>query len=517
LNLDAYWDTTRNETVTAIVPAATLSGSLFPSTYLAAAAQAGESICGHAFPVSPANLSYRVSSPVDRTVIDGFDSSAHFEIGRATRLELAYSLSRARAFGAGFPFVPGSDLVAGSQIPQRPLHREAAKLTYALSRSTTFLASAEYHGSNNEVRVRPFTQLDLGARLASFTGDFTVAVQNVTNVDPGPFARFDPFPALATPRAPRTYSVRYRFALGKQGIDNATLLSPRFSAQNGFMYVEREFETVARTDWLAPETENSICGAEQIPQARLYADAIRAYDRQVQEALRADPQLKQLPDTTFDALTMSFVRNANGHAIRLHLEPSQARKIGPFMRCTRIHRGNYDDAVRLRLYVSRWQERETSRGIDLYYAPQAGVYSAPQGVDATGASERPMRIGLPARAPADPFAVDEKTCPVTYRPAVNDALRTLRNYITAVYAGGHPTTPEGFSISKHAAKSEPWLELRADDFAFSEALVTCVNAPDISSKDLAGRGLSGANFPSFNYAPSLGFYRLLLTFGEPKK
>jgi hypothetical protein len=37
--------------------------------------------------------------------------------------------------------------------------------------------------------------------------------------------------------------------------------------------------------------------------------------------------------------------------------------------------------------------------------------------------------------------------------------------------------------------------------------MTCVNAPTISLNDLATRGLSGANAPSIDYAPSLGFYR----------
>jgi hypothetical protein len=507
VNVDARRDVSRNATVNAIVPAGALSGSLFAGTYLAAAAQAGAANCGRPFAVSPANLFYRVSSPVDRIVVDGIDSSAALDIGRAVRLELAYSLSRARAFGTGFPFVSGSDVAAGSQIPQRPLHRESAKLSYALSRSTTILALANYHGSNNEYRVRPLASLDLGARFTSFTGDLTVGVQNVTNVDAGPFARFDPFPALATPIAPRTYSVRYRLALGKQGIDKAARLSPAFSMQGGFSFVPQDFESVARTDWLAPDKESILCGPEQLPQAQQYADAIRAYDRRIQEALRADPQLKEFPDVAFDALELSFVRNAGSYAIRLHLLPGRARKIDPFMRCARVHTGSYDDAMRLRLYAPTWQERE-GKGFALFYAPQAGVYFAPEGVNETRArGDRTLRTDLPARAPANPYAVDDSTCPATYRPAVQDTLLSLRNYITAVYAGGHPTAPEGFSITKHAAKSEPWLELRADDRVFGEAIVTCLNLPNVTPDELSARGLDGANFPSFDYAPSLGFYR----------
>ncbi|MDQ6941234.1 MAG: TonB-dependent receptor [Candidatus Eremiobacteraeota bacterium] len=505
-NVDAYREVSRNASVSAIVPAGALSGSLFAGTYLPAASQAGASNCGRPFPVTAANLFYRVSSPVDRIVNDGFDSSAQFDIGRAVRLEVAYSLSRARAFGSGFPFVAGSDLAAGSQIPLRPLHREEAKLTYALSRATSLFGLAHYDGSNNTYRARPLTTLDLAARFSSFTGDLTVAVQNVTNADAGPFARFDPFPTLATPAAPRTISVRYRLTLGKQGIDRAALLSAPFSQQGGFMFVPQPFESVARTDWLAPDKEGFLCGAEQLPQAKEYADAIRAYDARIQEALRADSQRKDFPGTSFGALDLSFVRNASGYAIRIKVRPGQGRKISPFMRCTRVHTGTYDEAQRLRLYAPTWQEHE-AQGFGFFYSPQAGIYFAPQGADATRTSEVEFRMGLPARAPANPFAIDEAACPATYRPGVQDALRTLKNYITAVYAGGHPTTPEGFSITKHAAKSEPWLELIADDRAFGEALFNCVHAPAIDLKDLAGRGLSGANFPSFDYAPSLGFYR----------
>ncbi|HWT07161.1 MAG TPA: hypothetical protein VN224_15455 [Xanthomonadales bacterium] len=507
VNIEARRDVSRNAAVNAVVPAGALAGSLFAGTYLSAASQAGAANCGRAFPVTAANLFYRVSSPVDRIVVDGFDSSAGFDIGRAVRLELAYSLSRARAFGTGYPFVPGSNVVAGSQLPERPLHRESAKLSYALSRSTTILGLANYYGSGNEYRVRPFTSLDFGARFTSFTGDLTVGVQNVTNAAAGPFARFDPFPALAVPFAPRTYGVRYRFALGRQGIDKAARLSPSFSMQGGFAFVPQPFETVARTDWLTPDKEGILCGAEQLPKAQQYADAIREYDRRIQGALRADPQLKEFPGITFDALELSFVRSGGSYAIRLHLLPGQGRKIGPFTRCARVHTGTYDDAMRLRLYAPSWQEQET-RGFALFYAPQAGIYFAPQGVNETRApAERTMRTGLPSRAPADPYAIDESTCPATYRAAVGDTLRTLRNYITAVYAGGHPVAPEGLAITKHAAKSEPWLELRADDRVFGEAIVTCVNLLNLNPDELAARGLDGANFPSFNYAPSLGFYR----------
>ncbi len=87
---------------------------------------------------------------------------------------------------------------------------------------------------------------------------------------------------------------------------------------------------------------------------------------------------------------------------------------------------------------------------------------------------------------------------------------------SAVYADGHPTVPVGFTVAKHAAKAEPWLELRADNRVFGDAIVTCLNAPNISPQNLTARGLAGANQPSFNYAPSLGFYRAAIFFTKNK-
>ena len=507
LAIDAYRDETRNDSVDAIVPGTALPASLFSPSYLVAASQTAAARCGAATALTPANTFYRVAAPVERTVHDGVDASADFAIGSALKLSLRYSLSRARAFGSGFPFSAASGLEPGSQIPMIPLHQSGAQAAYALSRSLSLLGTVNAFGAGNTYRTRAFADVDAGARFATFAGDLTVAVQNVTNADGGPFARFEPFPYLATPFAPRTYSVRYRFAVGRQGIDRAVALSQPFSMQGAFAFEEHDFEAKPpHGDWLAPDTESPLCGPEQLPEARRYEDAIRAYDAGVRAALQADPNVHTLPPSTFGAVELSFVRSARGYAIRLHLLAGQGRRINPFTRCTRIHDGSYDDALRLLLYVPSWQEREAA-GFSLYYAPQAGVYAAPQGVDETSAGEHEFRTGLPARAPADPFAVNPASCPATFRPAVEDALRSLKWYVTAVYAGQRATAPDGMRIVQHAGKAEPWLEIRAEDATFGNALATCLDMPWITPKDLATRGVGGANYPSFSYAPSIGFYR----------
>ena len=92
--------------------------------------------------------------------------------------------------------------------------------------------------------------------------------------------------------------------------------------------------------------------------------------------------------------------------------------------------------------------------------------------------------------------------------AVTDALKTLRDYVTALYAGGHPRTPDGFTITSHPAKAEPWLDIRADDTSFVTAIAACTNAPNADLAELTRRGISGAALPDLNSAPSVGFYRV---------
>ncbi|HEX3550474.1 MAG TPA: TonB-dependent receptor [Candidatus Elarobacter sp.] len=508
LNLEAYREVSRGEAVSVIAPASLLPASPLSPAYLAGAARTAAAMCGAPFPVSAANLFYRVAAPVDRTVNDGFDASAQFTIGAKAKLELSYSLSRARAFGSGFPFSPATGLVAGSQIPLLPLHREGAKLTYALSRSVSLLGIANFTGAGNAYGTRPFTEVDAGLRFATFAGDLVFGVQNVTNANGAPFAQFAPFPYLQTPIAPRTYSVRYRFAVGRQGIDRATMLSPPFGV-GGFAFAPEKFAPLsAGSDGLAPAKDAFLCGPELLPQAKRYQDAIRAYDRGVRDALAANPRMTSFPPQTFEAVEMSYVPSPGGYAIRLHLAPGQARKINAFTRCTPVHMGTYDEALALHLYTPTWQDRE-EHGFSLYYSPVAGVYFAPEGTNMTAAAkDESLRVGAPAHALPDPFVVNETTCPATYRASVENALRSLKWYVTAVYADQRATAPDGFRIQKHAAKTEPWLEIRADDFEFGTALVTCLDAPFVTDKALAARGLGGAPIPSLNYAPSIGFYRM---------
>jgi hypothetical protein len=503
----AYRDVARGPAVNAILPATALPGGALSPAYLSAASGAASSACGRPLTISPDALYYRVAAPVDRTINDGFDSDLQLTIGRNVQIAAAYSLSRARAFGSGFAFAPAGDLAAGAQMPMVPLHRAAVKIAAALTRSLTLLGVVDHTGSDNAFRASPLTTLNVAARLSTTTADVVVGVQNLGNVNAGPFARFDPFPVLASPGLPRTYSVRYRLAVGRQGIDRATLLSPPLSRQQGFAFMPRPFQPLTSGgDWLAPDKQSPLCGAEQVATAQQYQDAIRAYDSDVRAALEMHPDLQQYPERTFGAVTLSYVRGESAYAIRISVVPKLAGRANAFMRCTVIHSGSYDEAVRLRIYSPSWRARDAA-GFALFYSPAVGVYLAPEAADETSREVGVPEAAAQAQSARDAFAIDVAHCPATYRGAVGAALADIRRYVDATYAERRAVMPEGFAVAKHAAKTEPWLEFRADDLEFGEAVVRCVNAPDVSAKELAAKGLGGANFPSFDYAPSRGFYR----------
>jgi len=504
LDLQAFRDTDQNAAVTGVVPAISLSPSFFGASYVASANQAALFSCGTALGLSTTSLFYNVTAPAAQTITDGFDASAKIDVGSRAHVDLGYSLGRARAFGLGIPFLLGSNLLPGAQLPFHPLHRENATIRYGVSRASTLLLAMNYSGSDNAFRQRPLTTIDLGLRLKAAHGDFTLGLQNVSNANGMPFATFQPFPQISRPSSPRTLSARYRIALGRQDIDKVAYASPNISALGGSVIVLSPFEPTVRPDWLVPATDSPLCGPESIASANKYLSAVRAFDQMVRDA---GPN-GNVPEVTIDGMTMRMraASSEASYAIEIRLDPSKRRSLTPFTRCANIHEGSYDDAKRLRLYVPGWQERDADPSA-LYFAPQVGFYDPPSIPNGTR-TPAVARQGLPARAPSDPFAIESKTCPSNYAAAVADSLKDLRNYITAFYAGGHPTAPDGFTIASHVAKAESWLDIRSDDRFFANAIASCTDAPMTTVAELARQGLSGAAVPSLNYAPSVGFYRV---------
>ena len=155
-----------------------------------------------------------------------------------------------------------------------------------------------------------------------------------------------------------------------------------------------------------------------------------------------------------------------------------------------------------------WREREDrSREFRVYYSEQIGLYFAPEPFNDDNSYSRSWKPGFSSRKGDARFTVLETACPPRSRQVVQEAATALQRYVDAFYGGRHPISPEGFAISPHVAKSETWLEVRADDRAFASKLEDCLDMPFVSGGELRSRGLSGADIPSFNFAPAVGFYQ----------
>ena len=503
IGLVAYHHAARDAAVTAVLPASALPPTLFDSAYLSEAGSVASRECGVPFTLGSSSLWYTATAPVSRLVNDGLDVSARVDVNPRTTVTAAYSVSLQRAYGDSVLFVPGSTLSPGAALPGATISRLNLSGRYAASRATTLILNLNGFGANNPYLSRSFASVDAGVRARFGSGDVVVALQNVTNANGRTFQGFDPFPTLTQPYTPRTFSIRTRVALGRQNIDRADYLSKPLPLSASLLaYIPVDYEPRPPQGWLAPATGAPLCGPESLAVAKQYLDAIAQYDGRLSQA-RANGSSSVAP-AQFGDMTLTPPASGSGYSVRIEFSRTSRTGFAPFLRCSAIHEGTYDQARSLGLYIPSWQQRELDGSYVLYYAPQVGIYTAPDPVNATAGVDSPP-TSLPAHTPAEPFAL-AASCPRSIAPATAETVTRLREYIENFERGLKPLPPEGLMISKHAASAETWLEIRADDRAVSDALVTCLAIPAVFSKSISERGLGGATPPSINYAPSVGFY-----------
>ncbi len=499
VNLDAFRDQTTNATVTGAIPGTALSGVVLPPGFYAQAAQTASLECNATIGLSPLSTYFTTVASVGKLVSDGLDAGVHVNLGTRADLSATYALARARAFGASALFVPGSNVTSGAQLPGRPIAQYRVNGKAALSRSTTLLVAATGTSGNNPYAQHPFVSLDAGVRFRAGNADVVAGVQNIGDVHGDTFTRFDPFPTLAQPFAPRTYSIRVRLGLGRLNIDKAESLSQPVADLNGFSFNPLPFEPKPAKGWLATTTDSPFCGPEKIAAAKRYQDALAHY---VEQAL-SDPTVAPLH---FDAMTVSRVPGFLPATFRIEFDIRRLRAVAPFTACTAIHFGTYDEAKKLGLYAPGWRERAASHGFLIYYSNTAGVYFSPNPINPDAGQRTMGAPGFSKRRGDERFAIDETSCPAPSRESAREAIAALHTYIDAFYAGRHPSVPDGFAISIHTAKSEDWLEIKAQNFEFGNLLSDCLNVPFVTPDQVAAHGLGVANFPSISYAAGVGFY-----------
>lgn len=501
-SVSAYSDRDAGALEAATVPAQSLNPALFASGYLQRANAIARDACGRAQFLTIPRLSYAVFGPVGSAVYDGAEASVGADVTPRGHVDVSYGIERARAFDVPPPLSsPGSNVVAGSQIPYAPLHRATLSARYAASRAVTAIVALNYLGANNQYQAAPLTSLDAGLRVRTDYGDVVLAAQNLTGAAASQFAHFTTFPAIDRPLGPTVVSARFRFALGRENVDRTQYLSSELRAASTLFMIPTPYEPVqSQASWLKPATDRPFCGPEDLPAADRLFSAVRAYVAEIDRARIAAPALAVFEPRTAGPADLSYIPLPHGYAIKIAFPNERARDVAPFMKCAVIHYGSFETASSLGLYVPGWRER--AEGAAIYYAPQAGLYAAPAPVDANGS--QPAEAG----APRDSFAVADDACPATYRAAVRDTAAALEGYVRAFYAGGSARKPAGLQIVAHAAKRDTWLEIKADERAYGDAIVRCLQIGAIGQAKVTALGWGGAVAPSFNYAPGLGLYTI---------
>ncbi len=502
IGVTVYHHVARDAAVTAVLPAGALPSMLFDAAYFSDAGSVASRECGVPFTLGSSSLWYTTTAPVSRLVNDGLDVSARVDVNPRIAVTAAYSVSLQRAYGDSMLFVRGSTVSPGAALPGATISRLNLSGRYAASRATTLILNLNTFGANNPYLSRPFASVDAGVRARFGSSDVVVALQNVTNANGRTFQGFDPFPTLTQPYTPRTFSIRTRFALGRQNIDRADYLSKPVPLSASLLaYAPVDYEPRPPQGWLAPATGAALCGPESLALAKQYLDAIARYDGGLSQAAANG---SSVAPAQFGDMTLTPLASRSVYSIRVEFSRTSRTGFAPFLRCSTIHEGTYDQARSLDLYIPSWRQRDQDGPYVLYYAPQVGIYTAPDPVNATAGADSPP-TSLPAHTPAEPFAL-AASCPRSIAPATAETVARLKEYIEQFERGLKPPPPDGFTISKHAARAETWLEIRADDRALSDALVQCLAIPSVFSKSISERGLGGATPPSINYAPSVGFY-----------
>ncbi len=502
-SVNAYRNLLKDPSIDATVRAASLPLGTFPNGYFTQASTLASTVCGSPQVLDSANVFTSVGGTAMLETNDGVNASTTFNLGEKAVVDLSYSLNRLRAFGSGALFGSDSTVTAGVQMPGIPIHRMAADLRYALDAKTSLLGVWQFTGANNLASTAAFSTFDAAIRKRLAVGDMILAVQNATNANAGTFLPLQRFPFVSQPLAPRTWSLAYRLPLGDYNVDKTQYLSAALPIGSTFFFIPVPF-TRETSHWLAPATDRPFCGPESIQAAAQYLHFISEYREAIVAARTHAPNMQSFPGRSMKGMSLGYLATAQGgYEIRITLDPSQRLAVQPFMECAMLHFGTYDQATRLQLYTPGWKSRARSSWRVLYYAPQAGLYLAPDAIDETRAAVSSSPNHEEAHGK---FSLNEQSCPETYRSAITIELAQLKSYIEGYYRGENPLEPTDFHIVAHKAKGGAWLEILSGDRHFGSALARCVGASDLSARQLSKLDLAGAFPPSLNYAPKLGFY-----------
>jgi hypothetical protein len=509
---------------------ALVGSSIFPPGYFAIAQNTFVNECG--VPVGtafgPQNTYF--STPISgvQRVFEGFQLNGFFTFGSLV-VEPFYDTQVAKANSSDPRFVnPYAITVAGTQLPNVPLHRAGLTLDYKPAHSAfEWLVRANYTGSNNQQNLPAYTMVDAGINYHASRGDLTFAANNIFNTYGGIFATSQgavPYvtqagtiiPTVARPNPPRQYSVTYTVRFGQNVPQNSgapALASAvgggeggpgggpgggRGGAGGAFFRQLTQLPQSPPSNPFAMNTAMTLCNADSQKIVQPILTSLKAYTSQIEAAKTSAGYPATAPaPPAIPGVSVQY--HPLGTTYALSISTNKTALLRPVFTCSTFHIADQQTADQRKLFV------QPNTGMfaapTLTFMPSVGLYIA-RTPPAPG-SETFRTYKLPATPPKTAFVYNPKspTCTTAQmRSTAQAAVAELQAHFTK----GSPA-PD-WTITANTAKSGTWYTLAPEDITWVPALINCGRVASAARDDLTKLGWDGANPPSLSYSPALGLY-----------
>jgi len=321
-SVELYRQVQRGGSVLALVRAD--GTNTLSSAYVAALAGAWNSpyACGGTpFSSSGVYLAQAVAGTTQR--YQGVDVSARLPLGRGVLASGTYSLAQATVLAVpGWLNSVASDLVVGSQLPGRPMHRAGLTLDgYAAKSGTEAILNLQYTGGNNFQHRGPYSTVNASLSHPVGAGRLTLSETNVFGTGAGAFATDDGAQSLplsngstvtlpAFPLGQRTLTLAYAFTFGGSPLRSSFEQSAGngSAAQQILRQFAPRFEAApAGADPFAPATGRAECGAAERERATPVLIALSA--------------VVQTGAGTVPGFSTKVQRDASGAIVSIELQP----------------------------------------------------------------------------------------------------------------------------------------------------------------------------------------------------
>jgi hypothetical protein len=318
----------RNALVDAVVAAPALDPSLFGPSFAPNLAAAGERACGEGSAYTIDDALFAIAGIAPRAIYDNAQVATQMAIGPNIFTALSAGVSSARAYGTSSPiFSTRSTVIQGRQLPGRPYATATWTFGYGSGHGMLVLLDAHYTSKNNPNALPAYTTFDGSILVPTQHGQLSVAVLNMTNMHPGPFATSAdaiPLPMLdgsyrppGLPLAPRTFEVKYHVAVGK---NPESLEAMKPGAGRFIPYNTRDPRAP-----LGIDRQSLLCGPEMLPDTQALFAAVGAYAKSVQAATVGGEFPATFPDGKFRELRLLYRRNGRSFVILLAQTATSSR------------------------------------------------------------------------------------------------------------------------------------------------------------------------------------------------